>query len=492
MSTGFAVAGSVVKRSIVACCLLASIAANAASGDDYAYAWPLQTQGDSAAWQVELTPEVYAAVTRADLRDIEVVNAAGEAVPVAPRGAPATVVASEAQVALPIFPLPEPAAAQNSGDDEFIRLHVERGADGRLRSLDAQTRGNPAPAQPQARPAYQRDLILDASAQRDALSSLQILWDSAGESIAAQFAVSASDDLQRWRSVVASASVLHLEQGGNVLERHGVALDDTHAAYLRLRRLDDGPPLRDLRVFGRLRAHANSEFAGVQWLAATPDGGDARYLSRAFAPADGKHTVAYRYHLPAPLAVDAIRISLADDNSLARIVAISREREAYDDPASWLQRGAYVAFRLRQDGSVVDNDDFPVMPANRASEWRIESATPLEHAPTLSIAYRPDRLVFLAQGGGPYRLVAGSARAQRGDYPLDTALAPLRAKLGKDWQPPLAALGARATLQGESALKPVPPAAPTQDWRTWLLWAVLVGAAALIGGLALSLLRKPS
>jgi cytochrome c-type biogenesis protein CcmH/NrfF len=43
-------------------------------------------------------------------------------------------------------------------------------------------------------------------------------------------------------------------------------------------------------------------------------------------------------------------------------------------------------------------------------------------------------------------------------------------------------------LQGEHALT---PAAPPPDWKTWLLWAVLVGAAALIGGLALSLLRGP-
>jgi hypothetical protein len=27
-------------------------------------------------------------------------------------------------------------------------------------------------------------------------------------------------------------------------------------------------------------------------------------------------------------------------------------------------------------------------------------------------------------------------------------------------------------------------------WRTWLLWGVLVAAAAIVGGLALSLLRK--
>jgi hypothetical protein len=86
--------------------------------------------------------------------------------------------------------------------------------------------------------------------------------------------------------------------------------------------------------------------------------------------------------------------------------------------------------------------------------------------------------------------VAGSARAHRGDYPVDAALAQLRAKFGNDWQPPLAALGARATLLGVAAYTPA--LAPThRDWKTWLLWTVLVGGAALIGALAVSLLRKP-
>ena len=55
-------------------------------------------------------------------------------------------------------------------------------------------------------------------------------------------------------------------------------------------------------------------------------------------------------------------------------------------------------------------------------------------------------------------------------------------------QPPLATLGARTTLKGDAALVAAVVEKP-RDWKTWLLWAVLVGAAALIGGLALSLLK---
>ncbi len=114
-----------IARSLLSAgALLATWCAQAAPSDDYAYAWQLQTQGDSAAWQVELTPEVYAAVTRADLRDLEVVNAAGEAVPLALRSTPPIAVTSEAQAALPMFSLPPPMPKGKAGGQYLITMHI--------------------------------------------------------------------------------------------------------------------------------------------------------------------------------------------------------------------------------------------------------------------------------------------------------------------------------------------------------------------------------
>jgi hypothetical protein len=47
----------------------------------------------------------------------------------------------------------------------------------------------------------------------------------------------------------------------------------------------------------------------------------------------------------------------------------------------------------------------------------------------------------------------------------------------------------RSDLAGEKALAVEPPPTP-QHWRTWLLWGVLVVAAAIVAALALSLLRE--
>jgi hypothetical protein len=72
---------------LLAVCFAAFFAASppalAAQLDDYAYRWPLQAEGQNAAWQFELTPEVYAALVDPELRDFAVFNADGQAVPVA-------------------------------------------------------------------------------------------------------------------------------------------------------------------------------------------------------------------------------------------------------------------------------------------------------------------------------------------------------------------------------------------------------------------------
>jgi len=462
-------------------CILAPAAAHAAVAD-YAYAWPLHAEGDSAAWQVELTPEVYAAIGSADLSDVEVVNAAGESVPIAAyRIPPASITTHEDFVDLPLFTLPASPGKQASGD-ESIQLHIERGADGKLRKLDADIGAAPVAS-------GVADFVLDVSALHEPLTSLRIDWGGGDASVSAQFAISASDDLQHWRSLVSEAAVLRLHQDGNVLERHEIALGGARANYLRLHRLDSGAVLSNPQVGARIVSRSTPAMPARQWLQATLDGSDTRHLDHTVPAGDGTRPVAYRYHLPAPLPASALKIELADDNSVVGGTALSAERSGATQ--SWLPRASFVAFRLRQGDTVTSNDEFITSGyAGRARDWRVELATPLDRAPSLSIAYRPDRFVFLTQGAGPYRLLAGSARARHGTYPIDAALAPLRAKLGADWQPPLTTLGARELLSGETALINAPPPRAAYDWRTWILWFVLVAAAAVVGGLALTLLRK--
>ena len=100
------------------------------------------------------------------------------------------------------------------------------------------------------------------------------------------------------------------------------------------------------------------------------------------------------------------------------------------------------------------------------------------------LPFRPEAVVFLAQGAGPYSLAAGSARSQRANAPVAQLLAELRRQRGKDWQPSPAYLGTPSPLAGDAALE------PARDWKSWLLWSVLALGALLVAGFAFSLLRS--
>ena len=453
-----------MKPTLALFCLLLSGSTTAATADDYAYAWPLQTGPDSAAWQVELNTDIYAAIRDSSLRDLEIVNAAGEAVPMAPRTIQ-LMPGTANDIDLPLFVLPT-MAQPGTGTEDSLQLHIERDANGRLRRLD--TVESAAAVVP-----TNADIVLDASALGAGIEGLWLDWNPDTD-VNAQFAVSGSDDLQRWRTLVATATVIAIRQDGNELTRHRIAMNGVLTKYLRLHRLDAGAAIAGLRV----RAHTQARSTLIQparvWV-------DAQPVPAQTGENSPPGTSSFHYRLPAPLAVSALKLELATDNSLAHVQVFSGSPRTL--------RADLTAFRLRQDGTTLGNDDIEIAPTQRTQDWLIVSTTPLDRAPALRVAFRPDRFVFLAQGPAPYRLVAGSVRAHRGNYPVDAALAQLRARLGDTWQPPLAALGARATLQGVAAYTAAP--APTQrDWKTWLLWAVLVGGAALIGALAMSLLRK--
>jgi hypothetical protein len=452
-----------MKKHFAVLVALACGQAHATTPQDYAYAWPLVTPGESGAWQIELTPEIYGAITDAGLRDLEVFNAAGEPVPLAAVAYDRQLVQRDEQAPLPLFDLPRPATG--GGDD--ISLHVERDNSGRLHRLDAEVKAG-------ATSTAVVDYLLDASAGKEPIQALQLDWDR-GNDVQASFAVEGSDDLQNWRTLVASATVLDLQRSDAHLARHQIEFAPTQAHYLRLRRLDTGAALAGPKAFARWHTSTLTSVPAPRWI----DLPAGKVADAATGIAN-----AYTYSLPAALPVETARVELGSDNSIARLRLLSRDGAVATAP--WQLRAEFTAFQLRQDSVVLGNDEVPISQTARHAQWRVDSSQPLDRAPKLALAYRPDRFVFLARGAGPYRLAAGSRTARRADYPVDTALASLRSRLGAAWQPPLAEVTQCTAAGGDAVL--AAPAAPL-PWKEWLLWGVLLLGAALVSLMALQLVR---
>ncbi len=457
----------------IVCALGVAPVASAGQPGDYAYRWPLKAEGDSAAWQFALTPEVYAALADAGLRDFEVFNAEGQPVPVARLTVDPAATPGVAQVSLPAYALPRAADATATPDD--LALRIERDDEGRLRVLQVETGADPA--------QLAIDYILDADMRRDpkrpsSVDRLDFSWPERGD-VRARFVLEGSDDLVYWQTVVPEVAVVSLRRGDAVLQRRDVEFPPSALRYLRLRQID-GTPVPGLQVSAR-RTRAGA--VAPAWQRET-----ARFVDAAPDPFGSGQV--YRYRLPAKLPVGRIGITLGADNATARVMVDAQRGTATEQPGDaqgWVPVGQTLLFRLRQDGMRIDNQPLLLSVPHAAREWRLRSPVALSPAPLLEVFYQPDRFVFLAQGPGPYTLAAGSVVARRDDLPVEQALAPLRQHLGAQWAPPLAVLGARAESAGQQAyVVPEPPV----DWRRWLLWALLVGGAAAVGGFALVLMRQ--
>jgi len=444
--------------------------ASAAAPSDYAYLFPIDTSAaaasGSSAWRIDLTPDVYAWVQDPALRDIEVFNAANESVPFARLAVEPATTSKERMALVPVLALP---AASSSAAASDLRLIIDRDADGRLRRIDA---GEQAPAK-----TATRDWLLDVSAFDHPIDSIVLGWTDPASGVVARFDIEAGDDLQSWRKV-GTATVLALEQQGAHLERRDIALGGLRAKYLRLHRLDDGAELTGLTAQARAIEVGRAAPARV-WLTAPLAPAPAANADRA-----ATNVVRFDYALKSAVPVDTARIELATDNALAPLTLLAHPPQSAAD--AWTRLATITAFRLRQGDDTIRNGDIELGGTERLRDFRIESRTPIAAPPQLTLSFRPESFVFLAQGNGPYSLAVGSAVARRADYPVDAALASLRASLGKGWQPPIAALGSARVSAGETALRAAPPPTP---WRRWLLWGVLIAGALLVAAFALSLLR---
>jgi len=425
----------------------------------YAWQWPLTLSVDAPLARIELPTEVYAQLHRNDLRDLAAFNANAEAMPLAPiEQWWSDRLEQRERVALPMFATPRAASSHG----ESLDLRVERDANGRLRQLQARIDGGVE--------AVAQDWLLDLSDQRANLHRLQFdLQDSAKGSLNARIEVAGSDDLNQWRVLVPSAALLSLQQDGLQLERLAVAINGPRHAYLRLRRVDAELPLPIKAV--------TAELVSGQYAPPVPR--ELRVVARAVADMPGSFEVT----LDGPYPMHALEVVPTSRNALASMRVESRA----DAGAPWRERAQGTLFRI--DASDGELSAAPIsLDGRRDRQWRVHTTPALAQPPTLVFSWRADTFVVLAQGDPPYRLVAGSARATRPDYPFAPIISELQLRHGPNWRPPLASLAAGGPAGGADALQSPPEPLPL---RRYALMTTLAIAALLVIGMVLRLLRQP-
>lgn len=430
--------------------------------DDYVRQWPLalQTQ-DAGAYRVVLDREVYRSTAMPSMRDIDVRNVSGVAVPAALFSPEQPLAQASRQHALQWFPLPRDQAA--SGRE--ITLISERDADGSLRRVEARVGASGSAGAEQIANAW----LIDASQIDARIVALHLDWPAQATALDVAYQIEGSDNLRDWRILQPRAQLLDLTRDGQRLQQRRIRLDG-QAKYLRLSPLQGDAVLPLAGVTAELAAPAAAET--WQWEA----------LSGKAVLQNGR--TYYQFTLDGRFPITRADVAL-DANAAGEWTLESRD----SDDDQWQHRaGPWVAFQVGAGQGGERSAEQSLAGVVRDHQWRLSARAPVNGVPMLRLGYQPEVMVFLAQGQPPFALVAGSARAMRADAPLPQLVDAIRVRRGNEWQPITATLGAPAELAGAQALQPAPP---QRDWKSWLLWGLLVLGAVVVAGFAVSLLRQP-
>lgn len=434
---------------LTACCAAVSYRAWAAEHpEDFAYAVPIDINGNEALYQLELPQSVYEGAAHADLGDLAVFNGAAEAVPFALKPRPSPTTTSAPLIDLPYFPL---QGSQGTGADA-LDIRAERNAAGTIvRVISRESKSSAT----RALSGY----LVDASGFKASLKALELDWNTDKAGFSGVMRAEGSNDLIHWSTLASQAPIVNLEFGGQRLVQKTIDLASAQYKYLRLSWPASQKPLTLTSLRG-LPADVTVELSR-QWK-------QVRGISGA-QPGD------YEFDLGGHLPVDRVRVVLPEDNTLVSAQLLARDKS--DQP--WQPITAGVLYRLRRDGLDLGNRELAVA----RGSWRYwllrvdqKGGGLGRGTPTMEAGWVPQQLVFVARGNAPFQLAYGSAHATPSAYPIETVVPGWRSD--SEIEAATARTGIQKALAGVSALKKKP------DYKTYMLWGSLIVGVLVLGWMA--------
>lgn len=411
-----------------------------------------------------LPASVYRGLSNAQLHDLRVFNSDGEEVPYALRTLIDAQPTEHASVELPLF-----AIHAKEGEDILMgdmSLQLRRSDDGRLLEVTAR---NSAPAGAETGPGPVVAYVLDLSSLERPVVALNLSLQEDQPSFVCSFVIEASSDLSAWSTLAGQATFASLEHDGTRLVRTRIPLPAAEGPYLRLRWLEDGPPVQLESAVVELQSEAGiPERRSVQ-LEGTKRAGEANV---------------YDYPSPGPLPINRIQVELPTTNTLiqAQVMTAATMRGA------WRTVLDERFFRISNEVEL-RNEPHPIG-THSATHWALfvspQGGGVGQGVPKLELEYFPHQLAFVARGEGPFTLAFGKYGADAARFNWEAVTEILSTDKREALPHESVTKGAVFNLAGLSVLN-----APVINQRPKkiLLWAILILGVALLGGISRKLMR---
>lgn len=382
------------------------------------------TGGTQSLRSVTLTEEVYGCVHFDNYQDIAIVNADQQLVPLKIGAVPNQVERRKYQQDIEFYEEPD-QSSYRTGDQ--IR---------RIAALTGVVSRNIDDEQWQSTNVHYSSIILrqpngENDQRTDELQNISFEVDSDQTPIRATILVEVSDDLQSWRTLSKPHNLYFLQGQTTNLHSNSLTLNSYYYKnnkYLRLAILSN---IKDFttRLQGIIGAYQHTEHQQqpMQWLSASP-----------YKVKGEKHE--WQYDLPSLVPVSAIRISNAESIVYYKGVVFaephsnpkipqenvrnegrSKLKQVLKDAANgrsrrdknvvkWSTVANLNHYKLRMENGSIESP-FIEFSNNSSRTWKIRFDIPANlsaaQMPKVEFGWVPAQLNFVAQGNGPFVLLAG-------------------------------------------------------------------------------------
>ncbi len=352
---------------------------------DYGYVMSLETSEEASGFAFNLPPAVYQKVHHADLRDLRVVNAAGDEVPMRLSLLDDEVKQTIVTTTLPVF------ALNQIRQIPMTTQQVKTSWQGDARQYEVTTSKTMQNYMNKAEAIREDVVLIDASViQGQKLQALELQWTFASTGNRVFYVqVQGSHNLSIWHTIHNRHKLVELDTGGRVVLENSIPFSSQAYEFYQLRFLDQPSPQVD-RVKARLLNQAIKQQRQWQTMA-------------HWTTVDSESDYVIEWDTKGHFPIEGVKLDFDYKNLMADLKLYSKPNVS----APWRQVSTGRAYAVGD--MALFNDEMSFRPNNHRY-WRLSSRSGIskQWIKGVSLAWRPHQLLFLAQGEGPYALLMGA------------------------------------------------------------------------------------
>jgi len=427
--------------------------------DDFVYEATL-SNATSSLRQVALPLSIYENIARKDHGDLRVFNSDNQIVP--HQFIRVNTVDTQQQHDLKFYPFSKEQAANPNN----VRVVISQTMGKQHLEINQQLNGSKTTNFPKVQNEYQYIILNEVEGSKDkrALCKIKLDWVQTKPNMILPLRLESSDDLQKWYNLSRTLNVSKLDFSGSQIVNKEVKFPCTTQQYLRLTWLKPEQRNHLNKVYG---IYAQQ---GKQTI-------ETAVLSKPHYDANG-HLL---FENGLNIALSSMAFVSLQDNLLIKGRLFSRNNES----DSWRFRQNILQYRLSIADAKLNSKPFS-LPQNSDRYWRLELVNEgqlsANQLPEIQGRWQQEKLVYLAQGKGPFKLAYGNPIVKPAN---NTGLSQLIQSVNDS-----GTAFEQVEVSNPHKARELAKIEKEIPWEKIGLWALLLIGTAVLGYMALSLYRQ--